>query len=248
MRPRKKRASQQAVVPITQPIFSSSNNRRGNGTAQQRLFAAHFQATDAIKVVIDPTPHLDQSLGRIEPVPTCLDENGVYGPVDHVNDPETTHFHEKSSIQIEPGPTSLDDNEVHDPVEQVYDPETDDEYNPDSDDEDYDDDDKDPPRFCPELERALAVLLNMRENKLKIHARMRKSHWLHSPSIVPASWDNGKLKLRVRCCAPHLQYPDDKLKYTCVGCHGQDCILKGWASEPRSMSGVLPLIFPHHHR
>ena len=191
MRPRKKRTSrfisgriedliQQAVVPITQPIFSSSNNRRGNGTAQQRLFAAHFQATDATKVVIEPTPHLDQSLVRIEPVPTFLDEDEVYEPVDHVNEPETddnynpdtnttkvvietTPLYDNSSVLIEPCPTYLDDNEVHDPVELMYDPETDDEYNPDSDDEDYDDDEKDPPRFCPELERAIAVLLKTRQ-------------------------------------------------------------------------------------
>ena len=42
------------IVPITAvtPIFASSNNRRGNVTRQQRLFAAHFQDVPLVRLPV----------------------------------------------------------------------------------------------------------------------------------------------------------------------------------------------------
>jgi hypothetical protein len=233
------------------PIFASSNNRRGNVTTQQRLFAAHFQDVPLVRHPVG------DSVGLFEGHSDGLSVEASAGlslsdfvECDSVglNVFESEGLSVVASVEVSVGAsTSLDEDEAYDPDEEVCDPNTDDEdYDDDTDDEDYDDDDKDPPRFCPELEKALAGLLNMRENKATIHARMRKSHWLHTPSIAPGAWENGKIKLRVRCCAPHLNSPDDKFKYTCVGCHGQDCTLEGWASQPRSISR-LDLLQPHQH-
>ena len=48
--PRKRRGGDRSVVSTTGilPMFASSNNRRGNVTRQQRLFAAHFQDESSV--------------------------------------------------------------------------------------------------------------------------------------------------------------------------------------------------------
>ncbi len=118
----------------------------------------------------------------------------------------------------------------------------------DSDDQDEDyndseseqeDEDRRPREFCPELEKALAVVLYMRLRNHEINKRLRKSHFLEHEVCHNEDWFNGKLKLRVRCCAPHLQYSD--VQYTCVACNGQDTRLDGWTHGPRYP--LLPRVF-----
>jgi hypothetical protein len=106
-------------------------------------------------------------------------------------------------------------------------------YNDDSASEDEDEETR-PREFCPGLEKALAVVLDMRLRKHEIHERLRKSYFLERESFQNGDWFNGKLKLRVRCCAPHLQLPD--VQYTCVACNGTNTKLDGWTHGPRYLT------------
>jgi hypothetical protein len=218
--PRKLRGGGARKAAVTEgPIFASSNNRRGNDTAMQRTFAAHFTAPAA---------------GHHEvPEP----ETVINGPPTHIingadKEPETGI--NKATPHILTGADNHEDDhqDEHQDIEEDSD-ENDEDYNDDSSSEDENEDTR-PRDFCPELEKALAVALDMRLRKHEIHERLRKSHFLERESVQNGDWFNGKLKLRVRCCAPHLQFPD--VQYTCVACNSTNTKLDGWTHGPRYLT------------
>jgi hypothetical protein len=83
------------------------------------------------------------------------------------------------------------------------------------------------------LETALQHLLNMQDkaNKASIKKKLKVSPWLHVPGAPLHCWHDGKLKVKVRCCAPHLLY--ENVQYTCIKCGSNDCTLDGWTHGPR---------------
>jgi hypothetical protein len=69
----------------------------------------------------------------------------------------------------------------------------------DDDDDDSYDDEKEPRRWCPELETALQHLLNMQDkaNKALIKKKLKVSPWLHVPGAPSHCWHDGKLNPRI---------------------------------------------------
>jgi hypothetical protein len=206
----KPRGGTKAVNPNTEPSFSSSlNNQRSNVTATQRRFAAHFRH--------EPTGE-PSSIG----VSTELEVHEFDGLSANVNDSEEVSVVPPVGYSAAEGTENIDDN-----------PDSDDEaYDPEEDDDSDEDDDRRERAFCPEIEAALKDLLDMRARGNEIRSRLHKSHWLHQKCAPPGHWFNGKLKLPVRCCAPHLQY--DNVVYTCVACNGTNTRLDGWTHGPRA--------------
>jgi hypothetical protein len=219
-RPRKARGARHglrdAVTEV--PTFSSSHNRRGSITAMQRSFGAFFTGE-----VNQPTVSLSNSKEETGTEPDTL--MNVASP--HIITSEDNHV--TVSLHEDPKDITGTENHVTRALNANYD---------DSESE-HEDEDRRPREFCPELEKALAVVLDMRLRKHEIKERLRKSHFLEHEVGHNEDWFNGKLKLCVRCCAPHLQYSD--VQYTCVACNGQDTRLDGWAHGPRYP--LLPRVF-----
>ena len=199
----KPRGGTKAVNPNTEPSFCSSfNNQRGNVSDTQRRFAAHFRH----EPTVEPS-----SVG----VSTGIDATDFDGISVFVNDSEGLSVGPPVGHYAAEATASSDDADHSDSDDEAYDP--------DADDESEEDDDRRERAFCPEIEAALKDLFDMRARGKEIRTRLSKSHWLHQKCAPPGQWFNGKLKLPVRCCAPHLQYDD--IVYTCVACNGTNtCI------------------------
>jgi hypothetical protein len=208
----KPRIGSKAVNPNTQPSFCSSfNHQRGNVTATQRRFAAHFSHESTLE---------PSSVG----VSTGLDANDCDGLSVIVNNSEGLPVGPPVWQNATEAPASPDDADHSDSDDEAYDP--------DAVDESEEDDDRRERSFCPDIEAALKDLFDMRARGKEIRTRLSKSHWLHQKCAPPGQWFNGKLKLPVRCCAPHLQYDD--VVYTCVACNGTNTRLDGWTHGPRA--------------
>jgi hypothetical protein len=212
-RKRRGRGGARDIGPITAvtPVFATSNNRRGNVTKQQRLFAAHF--LDA--------PPVELSVGNSEGLSVGASVGLTHGTSNGQNcESEDTPLQtaEGQSAVLLPELPDLDSDS------------TDSEYVPsdsdcDSDSSECDDISR---RITPDLDAAIKKLLHLRVNNATLARKLRKSHWLHTPASNHEDWFNGELKLR--CVAPHLQF--DNISYTCIRCHSSDVILKGWTHSP----------------
>ncbi len=116
---RKSRGGTKTVLPNTQPIFCSSfNNQRGNRTATQRRFAAHFvhEATG------EPSSN---------GVSTVLDVDEFDGLSANVNDSEEVSVVPPVGYSAAEGTENIDDNPDSD--DESYDPEADDDSEEDDD-------------------------------------------------------------------------------------------------------------------
>jgi hypothetical protein len=122
---------------------------------------------------------------------------------------------------------------VHDDLDNSLSDGSDDElYSSGSDDSDSDEE-REHRRFNQELEDALGLLLNMKDNdrKSNIKRQLRISPWLYVPPQRCVDWHNGQFKVKVRCCAPHLYY--DNVTYICTKCESKNTEGSGWTHGPR---------------
>jgi hypothetical protein len=111
----------------------------------------------------------------------------------------------------------------------------------DDDDSDYcpsedageDSDDEENKRCDPDIEAWVQEKLNMNDphNERKVRSLLKQSHWMHSATASFATCAPG-LKLKLRCCAPHLQH--DNVVYVCLACGSTKCVTDGWTHAPRT--------------
>jgi hypothetical protein len=73
--------------------------------------------------------------------------------------------------------------------------------------------------------------MNDAHNERKVRSILKKCHWMHSATAPFASCAPG-LKLKLRCCAPHLQH--DNVVYVCLACGSTKCVTDGWTHAPRT--------------
>ena len=76
----------------------------------------------------------------------------------------------------------------------------------------------------------------MEDNGNHVRKVLAASTWIHIPDEPKGKWVNGKLKLRVRCCAPHLLWGTGAgahgVTYTCIECGSKNTKQGGWSASP----------------